>query len=144
MAKAPDFKTVSEEAEFWESQDSIETWAKAPVEVDLLRNLLYPKLVVLAYRPAFCPRCHSALADIVIEYVAADGDHQKNNAQLKSGNPLLVIRDVPALRCQANGHQYILEETFDSVERLLKLEKFDKLRPMAMLSVPVFSLKAVA
>jgi len=60
----------------------------------------------------------------------------------------LIIRDVPALRCQVNGHEYILEKTMDDVERLLGLgfgnEKTQKLQPSETIQVPVFSLKAVA
>jgi hypothetical protein len=69
------------------------------------------------------------LEDIVIEYVIWNNEH------------LLVIRDVPALRCRANGHEYILEKTLDDVERLLGLEKTRKLQPTETIQVPVFSLK---
>ena len=99
-------------------------------EVDLHQNLLHPKLVVLTHLPEHCPRCQHDLDDIVIEYVVCNNDH------------LLVIRDVPALSCRANGHEYILEETLDDVERLLELEKTRKLQPTETIQIPVFSLRA--
>jgi hypothetical protein len=101
-------------------------------EVDLHRNLLHPELVVLTHRPEHCPRCQHDLDDIVIEYVIWNNQH------------LLIIRDVPALRCRANGHEYILERTLDDVERLLDLEKTRKLQPTETIQVPVFSLKMTA
>jgi YgiT-type zinc finger domain-containing protein len=101
-------------------------------EVELHCHLLHPKLTILAYRPKRCPRCRQNLADIVIEYIARDNDR------------LIIIRDVPALRCQVNGHEYILEETLDKVEQLLKLEKTHGVQPTESLNVPVFSLKKAA
>ena len=93
---------------------------------------LHPKLIVLTHRPEYCPRCQHDLDDTVIEYVAWTNGH------------LLVIRDVPALRCRVNGHEYILEKTLDDVERLLNLEKTRKLQPSETIQVPVFSLKMTA
>ncbi|MBI1877212.1 MAG: YgiT-type zinc finger protein [Chloroflexi bacterium] len=135
MAKIPDFKTLDEAVEFWETHDSADYWEdleEATFEVNLHRNLLHPKLSTLAYRPERCPRCQQALDDIMTEYVT-----------LANGR-LLVIRDVPVLRCQTNGHEYILEETLDKVEQLLELEKIEKLQPTEILSVPVFSLATSA
>ena len=132
MAKIPDFKTLDEAVEFWETHDTADYWEdmeEVTFEVDLHRNLLHPKLVALAYRPECCPRCQHDLDDIVIEYVV-----------LANGR-LLVIRDVPALRCQTNGHEYILDETLDKVEQLLELERVAKLQPTEILTVPVFSLE---
>jgi hypothetical protein len=86
----------------------------------------------LAHRPKHCPRCQHDLDDIVIEYVTSDAGR------------LLIIRDVPALRCQINGHEYILEKTLDKVEHLLDLEKKEQLKPTTTLNVPVFSLKTTA
>ena len=57
---------------------------------------------------------------------------------------LLVIRDVPALRCPGSGKKYILERTLDKVEQLLTLEKEAKVQPSEMLQVPVFSLNVGA
>jgi YgiT-type zinc finger domain-containing protein len=134
MTKIPDFKTLDEAVEFWETHDSTGYWKdmeEVTFEVDLRRNLLHPRLVILAYRPEHCPRCQQDVEDIVIEYVTLDN------------GKLLVIRDVPALRC-TNGHEYILEETLDKVEQLLELEKVEKLQPTETLSVPVFSLKMAA
>jgi YgiT-type zinc finger domain-containing protein len=135
MAKIPDFKTLDEEVEFWEAHDSADYWEdmeEVTFEVALRKNFLYPKLIVLTHRPEYCPRCQHDLHDTVIEYVA------RNNGRL------LVIRDVPALRCPANGHEYILEKTLDDVERLLDLEKTRKLQPSETIQVPVFSLKMTA
>ena len=101
-------------------------------EVALHQNLFHPKLIVLTHRPEHCPRCQHDLDDIVIEHAA------RNNGYL------LVIRDVPALRCRDNGHEYILEKTLDDVERLLDLEKTRKLQPSETIQVPVFSLKTTA
>ena len=135
MAKIPDFKTLDEAVEFWEAHDSTDYWEdmeEVTFEVALQKNFLHPKLIVLTHRPKYCPRCQHDLHDTVIEYVARNNGH------------LLVIRDVPALRCRANGHEYILEKTLDDVERLLDLEKARELQPSEMIQVPVFSLKMTA
>ena len=135
MAKIPEFETLDEAVEFWESHDStdyLEDMEEVQFDVDLHKNLLHPKLITLTHRPDQCPRCQHDLDDIIIEYVTSvDGR-------------LLVIRDVPALRCQANGHEYILEKTLDDVEHLLDLQKKEQLQPTATLNVPVFSLKTAA
>jgi YgiT-type zinc finger domain-containing protein len=135
MDKIPDFETLDEVVRFWESHDSADYWEEleeVTFEVDLYHNLLHPKLVVLTHRPKHCPRCQRDLVDIVIEYVVWSDGH------------LLVIRDVPALRCRDHGHKYILEKTLDDVERLLDLEKTQKLQPSETIQVPVFSLKMAA
>jgi hypothetical protein len=135
VAKIPDFKTLNEAVEFLETHDSADYWEdmeEVKFEVDLRRNLLHPKLITLAYRPDYCPRCQHNLDDIMTEYVT-----------LANGR-LLIIRDVPVLGCQTNGHQYILEETLDKVEQLLELEKIEKLQPTEILNVPVFSLATSA
>lgn len=49
MAKIPDFTTLEEEVEFWESHDSADYWDEmesVTFEVDLHHNLLHPKLVM--------------------------------------------------------------------------------------------------
>ena len=123
---------LDEAVEFWESHDSTDYWEdleEVQFEVDLHKNLLHPKLIVLTHRPKQCPRCQHDLDDIIIEYVTS------------SNGRLLVIRDVPALRCQTNEHEYILEKTLDEVEHILDLEKKKQLQPTATLNVPVFSLK---
>jgi hypothetical protein len=135
MTEIPEFKTLDEEVEFWESHDSANYWEdmeEVTFEVDLHKNLLHPKLVVVTQRPEHCSRCREALEDILIEYVVWNNDN------------LLVIRDVPALRCQVNGHEYILEETLDEIERLLDLEKTHRVQPAEIIQVPVFSLKVTA
>jgi YgiT-type zinc finger domain-containing protein len=132
MTKIPEFKTLDEAVEFWESHDSAEYWdtmEDVEFEVDLHRNLVYPKLTILTYRPEQCPRCHSMLEDIIVEYVTWDKEH------------LVVIRDVPALRCQMGKHEYILERTYDDIEHLLAIETMQKLQPAEIIQVPVFSLK---
>ena len=128
-------RTLDEEVGFWEAHDSAGYWEDmegVTFEVALHQNLLHPKLIVLTHRPEYCPRCQHELDDTVIEYVARNNGH------------FLVIRDVPALRCRANGHEYILEETLDDVERLLDLEKARELQPSETIQVPVFSLKMTA
>ncbi len=132
MTKIPEFKSLDEAVEFWESHDSTDYWEdmeEVEFEVELHKNLVHPKLIVLTHRPECCPRCQHNLDDIMIEYVVSDDKR------------LLIFRDVPAFQCQINGHQYILEKTLAEVEQLLELEKKEKLQPTATLDVPVFSLK---
>jgi hypothetical protein len=127
-------KSLDEAVEFWELHDSADYWEdmeEVEFEVELYKNLLHPRLIVLAYRPEHCPRCQHDFNDIIVEYVVSDDGR------------LLVIRDVPALRCQVNGHEFILEKTLDEVEHLLELEKKEELQPTATLNVPVFSLKTL-
>jgi YgiT-type zinc finger domain-containing protein len=135
MAKPLEFETVDEEVEFWESHSTADYWddmEKVEFEADLHRNLLHPKLVFIADQPTQCPRCHHDLEETAIQYVT-----------LHDGR-LVMIRDVPALRCRVNGHEYILEKTLDQVEQVLTLEKTQKLRPTEMLHVPVFKLGMAA
>lgn len=135
MTKIPDFKTLEEAIGFWETHDSADYWKdmeEVTFEVELQKNLLHPKLIVLAYRPECCPRCRHNLDDTVIEYVVSSNGH------------LLMIRDVPAFRCRANGHEYILEKTLDDIEHVLDLEKTSRLQPTEMIQVPVFSLEMTA
>ncbi|HBY93772.1 MAG: CopG family antitoxin [Ardenticatenaceae bacterium] len=133
MARIPEFRTLDEAVEFWESHDTTGYWdemKEVTFEVDLSKNLFHPNLIVLNHRPAHCPRSEQAFEDIDIEYVTSvDGR-------------LLVIRDVPVLLCRESGKKYILEETLDKVEQLLELQKAAKVQPSEMLEVPVFSLKA--
>jgi hypothetical protein len=105
---------------------------KVEFEVDLHRNLLHPKLIFIAGQPAQCPRCHHDLDDTAIQYVTWHSGH------------LVIIRDVPALRCRVNEHEYMLEKTLDRVERLLNLETTKKLQPAEMIRVPVFNLEMAA
>ncbi len=131
MATIPDFKTLDETIEFWETHDSADYWEnleEATFELEPRQNLLHPKLTVLTHRPAHCPRCQQELDDVEIDYATWNNGH------------LVAVRDVPALRCRANGHEYILEETLDRIEQLLVLERTRQLLPTATLQVPVFTL----
>jgi hypothetical protein len=133
MAKIPEFETLDEAVEFWESHDTADYWTEleeATFEVNLYKNLLYPDLIVLSHQAKHCPDSEEAFEEIMIEYVT-----------LIEGR-LVVIRDVPTLLCRGSGKKYILEETLDKVEQLLALEKEAKLQPSEVLEVPVFSLKA--
>jgi hypothetical protein len=135
MTKPSDFETVEEEVEFWESHSSAKSWndmEKVDFEIDLRRNILHPKMLVISDQPPQCPRCRHELENVCIQYAAWDNDH------------LVIIRDVPAFRCRANGHEYLLEKTLVEVERLLQLENAQKIRPAEMLHVPVFKLGMAA
>ncbi len=135
MAQLPDFKTLEEEIAFWELQDSsayCNDMEEAALDVDLHQNLLHPKLVVLTEQPEHCPRCRNDLERVVIRYVAWEKGE------------IVVIRDVPALRCQTRGHEYILESTLDRIERLFDLERTQNLKPAETIHVPVFSLNIAA
>jgi hypothetical protein len=68
----------------------------------------------------------------VIEYVTWDHGHG------------LLVRDVLALRYRTSGHEFLLEETLDRLERLLRLERSAGIEPDETLRVPVFSLKRTA
>lgn len=132
MANIPDFKTLDEAVEFWESHDSADYFddmEEVTIDVELRQNLLYPRLPILTHRPEHCPRCHQEIEHIVIEYVVWNNGH------------LVTIRDVPALQCRAGKHKYILEKTYESIEHLLDLETTRKIQPAETLQVPVFSLK---
>lgn len=131
MPKAPDFKTIEEEVEFWESHDSAEYWKdmeKVEFDVNFHQNLLHPKLIFLAEKPDQCPRCQSELNDKIIQYVTLQNGH------------LVVVREVPVLQCRVNGHEYMLEKTLDQVEQILKLEQTQKIQPSETMNVPVFTL----
>lgn len=122
---------LEDEVEFWESHDSAEHWkdmGKVKFDVTLHQNLLHPKLVFLADKPARCPRCQNELGDKIIQYVTLQNEH------------LVVIRDVPALCCRVKGYEYMLEKTLDQIEQLLRLEKTQKLQPAETMNVPVFKL----
>ncbi|KAA0227844.1 hypothetical protein EDS67_14870 [candidate division KSB1 bacterium] len=135
MAEVPQFETVDDEVEFWETHSTADYWddmEKAEFQLEPHRNLLHPKLIFLADRPARCPRCHHEVDEVFIQFVA-----------MQDGR-LVMIRDVPALRCRVNGHEYMLERTLDQVEHVLNLENLQKLRPAEMLHVPVFKLGVAA
>jgi len=135
MEKALDFETVEEEVKFWETHSSADYWEemeKVEFDVDRHRNLLHPKLIFVTDQPAQCPRCKQDLEETEIQYVT-----------LHNGR-LIMIRDVPALLCRANRHEYMLEKTLDRVEQLLKLEKTRKLQPAEIIHLPVFKLEMAA
>lgn len=135
MAKVPEFETVDEEVEFWETHSTADYWEdmeKAEFQLEPHRNLLHPKLIFLVDRPTRCPRCHNEVDDVFIQYVA-----------LRNGR-LVMIRDVLALRCRVNGHEYMLEKTLDQVEQVLDPEELQKLRPAEILHVPVYKLGRAA
>lgn len=135
MAKTPDFETLEEEVEFWETHSSADYWdemEKVEFNIDLHRNLLHPKLIFISDQPTQCPRCKQDLEKTEIQYVTWHNGH------------LVIIRDVPMLRCRVNGHEYMLEKTLDQVEQLLNLEKTQKLRPTETIHVPVFRLEVAA
>jgi hypothetical protein len=135
MANIPEFDTLDEAVEFWETHDTSDYWEdmeEVEFQVDLHRNLFHPNLIVLTHRPEHCPSSQQDFEDVVIEYVASSNEH------------LVIIRDVPALQCREDGKKYILEETLDKVEHLLELGQEEKVQPSQMLTVPVFSFKAAA
>lgn len=132
MPKTLNFKSIDEEIEFWESHDSAEYWEdmeEVEFDVDLHQNLLHPRLVFLTNQPEHCPRCQQDLDYTMIQYVTWHNGH------------LMIIREVPILRCKLNGHEYILERTLDRIEQLLTLEKTQKLQPAEIINVPVFKLE---
>jgi len=135
MAKPANFKNLDKEVEFWESHSSADYWdkmEKVEFDVDLHQNLLYPKLIFVTEPPAQCPRCKHELEQTEIQYVTWHNGH------------LVIIREVPVLRCRDNGHEYMIEKTLDRVEQLLDLEKSRKLEPTETIPVPVFKLERVA
>lgn len=129
ISQAQSYEAIGE---FWDTHDLGDYWPETyPVEFEIepLKNLLHPKLITLSQEPVHCPRCHQNLMSVMINYVA-----------WQQGN-LLIIRDVPAFRCQGIGHEYILEETLDQIESLLTLEHP---QPIEIVQTPVFSLKRFA
>ena len=132
MPKIPEFTTIDNIVEFWESHDSAEYWPDmeaADFDVQLCRNIFHPKMLLLRGMPTQCPRCRSRLDDIAIEYVVENTGH------------LVVIREVPALRCREHRHEYMLEVTLNHIETLLASEITHQVQPAEMLQVPVFDLK---
>lgn len=132
MSEIPDFQTLDEAVEFWETHDSADLWDEMePVafEANLRRNLLSPNPLVLTHRPERCPRCGQIFEDTVIDY-------------LTSNNQLVMIRAVPVLRCQGSGHVYMLEDTFGRLEELLALEEVHEVEPVTTLTVPVYSFES--
>jgi hypothetical protein len=132
MTKIPDFTTLDEAVDFWETHDSAEYFdemQEVSFDVELHQPLFYPNVVILTHQPDHCPRCHQSLEPLVIEYVVWNSGH------------LIVIRDVPVLQCRVNTHTYMLEKTYNHIEHLLELETTQKLQPTETIQTPVFSLR---
>jgi hypothetical protein len=102
------------------------TIEKVEFEFELRQNLLGIQPAVLAYRPQTCPQCGHDFEDGQIDYLANDGGH------------LLMVSDLPILRCRGKGHLFMLEETFDRLERLISLERRNKTKPVSSLTIPVY------
>ena len=129
MNNIPNFQTIDEAISFWESHDSADFWdemEEVEFEVELRRNLLGVQPFILAYRPPNCPQCGQEFEDVQIEYLLND------NGQL------LMVRDLPVLRCQENGHLFVLEETIDRLEQLMTLEGRNQIKPVSSLTIPVY------
>ncbi len=129
MVYIPDFQTMDEAVSFWESRDSADFWdemEEVEFEVELRQNLLAAKPIVLAYRPERCPHCGQNFEDTRMDYLTVGSGH------------LLMVRDLPILRCRGNGHLFMLEETFDRLERLISLERRNKTKPVSSLTIPVY------
>ena len=133
MKNIPNFQTIDEAVSFWETHDSAEFWnemEEVEFEVELRRNLLGVQPVILAYRPHNCPQCGQEFEDVQIEYLLND------NGQL------LMVRDLPVLCCQGNGHLFVLEETIDRLEQLMTLEGRNQIKPVSSLTIPVYEFVA--
>lgn len=92
--------TLEDAISFLEAYDSADFWDEMEeigVDVELRQSILTAKPIILAYRPDDCPRCGAKVQDSTIEYLVDDGGH------------LLMIRDLPVLRCEGEGHLYMLE-----------------------------------
>lgn len=129
MKEIPDFQTIDEAVSFWETHDSADFWdemEETDFEVELRQSILAAKPVILAYRPDDCPRCGAGFQDSTIDYLVDDGGR------------LFMIRELPVLRCEGERHLYMLEETFDKLQRLVTLERVNKVEPMTTLTIPVF------
>ncbi len=125
--------TLEDAISFLEAYDSADFWDEMEeigVDVELRQSILTAKPIILAYRLDDCPRCGAGIQDSRIEYLVDDGGH------------LLMIRDLPVLRCDGEGHLYMLEETFDKVQHLIALERLQKVKPTTTLTIPVFEFVA--
>jgi hypothetical protein len=129
MNETPNFRSLDEAVEFWETHDSADFWdgmEEVDFEVELRQSLLTDRPIVLAYRPNSCPKCGAVFQDTVIEYL------------INNGGRLLIVRDLPVLRCEGDGHLFILEETVDRLEHLINLERLRKVKPTTTLTIPIF------
>ena len=130
-----EIKELHNIADYWQTHDSAESFEDsepADFEVERRHNLLHPRLVILTHRPNRCPRCRSGLEEIAIEYVT------------RSDGRILVVRNVPALRCRTNGHEFMLVDTLNQLENLIELGGLHQVEPEETLAVPVFSLRKSA
>ncbi len=133
MKDLPNFQTIEEAVSFWETHDSADFWdemEEIDFDVELRQSILTAKPIILAYRPDDCPRCGAGIQDSRIEYLVDDGGH------------LLMIRDLPVLGCEGEGHLYMLEETFDKVQQLIALDRLHKVKSTTTLTIPVFEFVA--
>lgn len=133
MKNIPDFQTIDEAVSFWETHDSANYWdemEEVEFEVELRKNLLGAQPVILAYRPQNCPRCGQEVEETQFEYLVND-----------SGR-LLMVRDLPVLRCQGNGHLFVLEENVDRLEQLMTLEGRNQIKPVSSVTIPVYEFAA--
>lgn len=135
MAKIPDFETRQDAAEFWDTHDSTEyldDMEEIDVEVNLRRNIFYPKTIILSERPSTCVLCNSDLIERRIQY-----GHWHNER-------LLIINHVPIFECSQNCHMFLLAEIAEQIDQLLDLDEHHKLNPTTMMSVPVVNLAIAA
>lgn len=133
MKNIPNFQTIDEAVSFWETNDSADFWdemEEVEFDVELRQNILGAQPIVLAFRPQNCPQCGQEFEDVQIEYLVND-----------SGR-LLMVRDLPVLRCQGNGHLFVLEETIDRLEQLMTLEGRNQIKPVSSLTIPVYEFAA--
>ena len=133
MKNIPNFETIDEAVSFWESHDSTDFWdemEEAKFDVELRRNLLGVQPVILAYQPQDCPQCGQELEDVQIEYLVNDNGR------------LLMVRDLPTLRCTKNGHLFVVEENVDRLEQLMTLQVYNQIKPVSSLTIPVYEFVA--
>jgi len=130
MSKIPEFKTLEEEVNFWESNSSADYWnefEEVEIEIDLFTNKLNPRPFILAKKPDTLKNPWGDLESILTQYFT------------NISNNLLVIQDVPAYRSLSTGREYILEAVADKMESLLAVERNKDLEPLEFIQVPVFS-----
>lgn len=135
MAKIPDFDTLQDAAEFWDTHDSTEyldDMEEIDVEVNIRRNIFYPKTIILSERPSTCVLCKSDLIERRIQY-----GHWHNER-------LLIINHVPIFECSQSRHMFLLAEIAEQIDQLLDLDEHQQLKPTTMMSVPVVNLAMAA
>jgi YgiT-type zinc finger domain-containing protein len=75
-----------------------------------------------------CPICGSKMIERVIDY-----------SDWNAGR-LLVVRSVPVRECEENGHRFFQAQVARSLEKLFQADREGKLRPVAIMEVPVVEL----